>query len=203
MNNKIDDGVIKFKYKLKITSSIQDNEYIDLEKWRAILFRMNLIGEYPTEKVGFGNISKRLNPDSHFLISGTQTGRFAHLTGRHYTKVVKCNMQKNYVDALGPIAPSSESLTHFAIYSTSSQVNFIFHVHHKNLWEYMIKNDYPATGENLSYGTLEMANAMKTLITKNSGIFVMKGHQDGVIAYGDTAEETGKIILDVLKKSKS
>ena len=107
------------------------------------------------------------------------------------------------LDALGPIAPSSESLTHFAIYHSCPQVNFIFHVHHSELWKYMLENQFDKTPENINYGTQEMADAAKACIkNKSQGIFVMAGHEDGIISYGKTAEEAGKILLDTLKSSK-
>lgn len=203
MTKMLDEGVIKFKYNLKLGAPIEKDSYIELEKWRVILFKMGLIGEYPIEKVGYGNLSKKLNTANQFVITGTQTGRFAHLTGMHYTKVTKCDLKKMSVEAMGPIAPSSESLTHFAIYSTCNQINTIFHIHNESLWNYMIENDLDATGENVSYGTQEMADAVKDCIgSKTSGVLVMKGHQDGIISYGTSAEEAGKIILETIKQSK-
>ena len=49
-----------------------------------------------------------------------------------------------------------------------------------------------------------MANeAIRCIGKKNCGIFAMKGHEDGVIAYAQTAEDAGKILLDTLKQSKT
>jgi hypothetical protein len=47
------DGVIKFKFNLKLTPALREELYIKVEKWRVILFKMNFIGEYKTEKVGY------------------------------------------------------------------------------------------------------------------------------------------------------
>ena len=197
------DGVIKFKFQLKMSSKIDEKLFIEVEKWRAILFKMNLIGEYPIEQVGYGNLSRRIESSNQFIITGSQTGKYAHLTGLHYTKVNKCDLKKMSVEAIGPIAPSSESLTHFGIYETCPQVQFVFHVHHPLLWKFMLDNNFPATPENIPYGTQEMANAAKNLIANNkAGIFAMAGHEDGIIAYGSTAGEAGKIILDTMKLSK-
>lgn len=199
------EGVIKFKYNLKLSSPLKESLYIDIEKWRAILFKMNLIGEYPTEEVGFGNISKRLETGSEeFIITGTQTGKHPHLTGGQYTHIKKCNLKKMSLDAIGPIAPSSESLTHYAIYSTCSQVNYIFHVHSKKLWNFMLDNDFLKTSKDIEYGTQEMALATKDCIEdKSSGIFAMEGHEDGIIAFATTAEAAGKVILDTVKQSRN
>lgn len=198
------EGVIKFKFNLKKSSALDEKLYIDVEKWRVILFKMNLIGEYPTEKVGFGNLSRRVvSGDNEFIITGTQTGKHPNLDGTQYTKITKCNLEKMSLDALGPIAPSSESLTHFAIYSSCPQIKYIFHIHSESLWQYMLDNKFERTSESVDYGTHEMAEEAKICIgSKQSGIFVMAGHQDGVISYGATAEEAGRIILETLKESR-
>jgi ribulose-5-phosphate 4-epimerase/fuculose-1-phosphate aldolase len=198
------EGVIKFKFNLKMSSQIEESLYINLEKWRVILFKMNLIGEYPTEKVGFGNLSRKVDPaQNQFIITGTQTGKYPNLDGSQYTKVTKCDLQKMSIEAMGPIAPSSESLTHYAIYESCPQVNAIFHVHHNELWKFMLSNNYTKTANNINYGTQEMAHEAQKCIGKNlKGIFVMEGHQDGIIAYGHSVEEAGKIILETLKESK-
>lgn len=205
MTNIPSEGVIKFKYNLKLSPPLVEPLYIDIEKWRAILFKMNLVGEYLSEGVGFGNLSKRAAPKSEeFIITGTQTGKFPHLGGSQYTRIKKCNLKKMTLEAHGPIAPSSESLTHFAIYSTCPQINYIFHVHHKDLWNYMLANDFDKTSAKIDYGTFDMAQAASDCIKdKEVGIFAMAGHEDGIIAYGKNAEVTGKIILDTFKKSRA
>lgn len=204
MTKVLDEGVIKFKFTLKRSAPMEESLYLDLEKWRVILFKMGLIGEYQEEQVGYGNLSRKIvGSDDQFIITGTQTGKYPNLNGLQYTKVTKCNLSKMSVEASGPTAPSSESLTHFAIYSSCPHVNAIFHVHSSVLWKYMIDNNLDSTSENVSYGTQEMAQEAKLCIgNKKSGIFVMKGHQDGIISYGSSAEEAGKIILDTVKQSR-
>ena len=202
MTNTPSEGVIKFKFTLKKSLPLEEKLFIDLEKWRALLYKMNFIGEYPIEKVGYGNLSKRLQAEE-FIITGTQTGHHANLDGFHYTHVSKCDLSKMLIEAKGPIAPSSESLTHYAIYSVCPEIKYIFHVHHNELWNFMLKNDYDKTSKDVDYGTQEMANEAKRVIgSKVCGIFAMEGHEDGIIAYGETAEQTGKIILDTLKEFK-
>lgn len=204
MTNIPSEGVIKFKYNLKLSGALKEIDYIEVEKWRAILFKMNFIGEYPSEKVGYGNLSKRLaSTDNEFIITGTQTGKYPHLNGGQYTRIKKCNLKKMSLEAIGPIAPSSESLTHYAIYLTCPQVNYIFHIHDKNLWEFMLANDFDKTPREVNYGTQAMADAAKKCIqNKEMGIFAMEGHEDGIIAYGPNPESTGKMILSTLKQSR-
>lgn len=201
VNSSRDEGVIKFKLTLKRAPAPEMNQVIALEKWRALFYRLGLIGEYPNEKIGYGNLSSRLQKKV-FIITGSQTGHLPHLQAHHYTKVIDCDLKKGQVTAEGLIPPSSESLTHFGIYEANSQIQCVFHVHHSDLWN-LLKNDpdVDAISSEVSYGTAEMAEAAQDLLKeKSSGIIVMKGHEDGIIGFGTSAEETGKLILEVYRR---
>jgi L-ribulose-5-phosphate 4-epimerase len=194
-----DEGVIKFNYQLKIGAKVERSDYLALEKWRTIFFRMNLIGEYTDLQLGYGNLSKR-GEENTFIISGTQTGRHPQLKREQYCKVIESNLQKSKVIALGTIAPSSESLTHYAIYQANPQINYVFHVHHNKFWKKMLSTNYDRTPKDIRYGTIEMAQATAKIINlKSSGIFAMAGHEDGIISYGNSAAQAGKMILDAFK----
>jgi ribulose-5-phosphate 4-epimerase/fuculose-1-phosphate aldolase len=200
LNTTRDEGVIKFKLTLKRAPAPEMNQVIALEKWRALFFKLGLIGEYPIDKVGFGNLSSRMAKKT-FIITGSQTGHLAHLQAQHYTKVIECDLKKASVTAEGLIPPSSESLTHYAIYDVSPAIQYVFHVHHQKLWNLLKDGAYDAIDENIPYGTQAMAEASAQLLgDKTSGIFVMKGHEDGIISYGTTADEAGKVILEVYRK---
>lgn len=200
MNTNRDEGVIKFKLTLKRAPAPEMNQVIALEKWRALFFKLGLIGEYPIDKIGYGNLSSRLTKKS-FIITGSQTGHLAHLQAHHYTKVSDCDLKRGSVTAEGLIPPSSESLTHYGIYQANPSIQYVFHVHHQKLWQILKDQDYDSIDENIAYGTQEMAEAAYELLhNKSSGIFVMKGHEDGIISYGTTAEDAGKYILDIYRK---
>jgi ribulose-5-phosphate 4-epimerase/fuculose-1-phosphate aldolase len=195
-----DEGVIKFKLTLKRGPAPELPMVIALEKWRALFFKLGLIGEYPNERIGFGNLSSNLGKKA-FIITGSQTGHLPHLQAHHYTKVIECDLKKGSVTAEGLIPPSSESLTHFGIYEANPAINYIFHVHHRELWDLMNQADYDYIPEDISYGTVEMAQAAQAVMGhKTAGIFAMRGHEDGIISYGTTAEEAGKIILELYRK---
>lgn len=200
MNTNRDEGVIKFKLTLKRAPAPEMNQVIALEKWRVLLFKLGLIGEYPIDKIGYGNLSSRISKKT-FLITGSQTGHLAHLQAHHYTKVIDCDLKKGSVTAEGLIPPSSESLTHFGIYEANPAIQYVFHVHHQKLWKLLKNGPYDFIDEDIAYGTQEMAEAAQNLLwNKTTGIFVMKGHEDGIIAYGTTAEETGKVLLELYRK---
>lgn len=200
MTQPRDEGIIKFKLTLKRAPAPEMNQVIALEKWRALFFKLGLVGEYPSEKIGYGNLSSRLHKNT-FIITGSQTGHLAHLQAHHYTKVIDCDLKKGFVTAEGLIPPSSESLTHFGIYESNPLIQHVFHVHNNQLWKKMLEGNYDSVSEDIPYGTIEMAEATQVLMAgKTSGMFVMKGHDDGIISYGTTAEEAGRIILDVYRK---
>lgn len=200
MNTHRDEGVIKFKLTLKRAPAPEMNQVIALEKWRALFFKLGLVGEYPIDKIGYGNLSSRLGKGT-FIITGSQTGHLAHLLAHHYTKVIDCDLKKGSVTAEGLIPPSSESLTHYGMYQANASINYVFHVHHKKLWDLLINGPYDAIEEDVAYGTQAMAEAAsKIMQDKTSGIFVMKGHEDGIISYGSTAEEAGRTILELYRK---
>lgn len=205
MPNSSSDGVIKFKFNLKMSSPINEEHFLELEKWRSIFHKMGLVGEYKTTKVGFGNLSKRLLAgEDQFIITGAGTGVYPHLSGMQYTKVTKCILSKLSIEAIGPVPPDSESLTHYAIYTKNSQVNFIFHIHNIQLWNYMLKNNLEQTDQAIDHRSNEFQQAATDCIQgKLSGILAMADLEGGVIAYADTAENAGKIILETLKQSRT
>ena len=201
----IDDGVIKYnRSNFTQCGPINLVEYSQLEVWRKKLFHLNLIGEYPDEKIGFGHMSevcdyaqffKTTRPQ--FIITGTQTGKYENLDGNFYTRVLDYDIQKLNIQVMGPVEASSEALTHAAIYSHNHKIKAVFHIHSTKIWEGMINDELASTQKNIPYGTVEMAYATQECIgNTDSGIFCMKGHQDGVVAYGESLEEVGKIILE-------
>ena len=197
--NTRDEGVIKFKLTLKRAPAPEQTLVIALEKWRALFYKLGLIGEYPNEKIGYGNLSSRLQKKS-FIITGSQTGHLAHLQPHHYTRVIECDLKKGSVTAEGLIPHSSESLTHYGIYEANPAIQFVFHVHHRRLWEQLQLGRYDYINGNIQYGTQEMAQAAANLLHgKSSGLFVMKGHEDGIISYGATAEDAGRNILEIYR----
>jgi ribulose-5-phosphate 4-epimerase/fuculose-1-phosphate aldolase len=202
----VDDGIIKFDRSGFIEiEAIEKDEYLALEAWRKRLYQLELIGEYPIDKVGFGNISCKKDYKRHFqsaykpqfLITGTQTGKYPDLDGRHYTRILDYDLDKNIVMAMGPVDASSETLTHAAIYETNNAITAIFHVHHKKMWNYILSHNLPHTKKETPYGTIEMAREAQSLFSgKAQGVFAMEGHEDGVIAFATTLDECGELILN-------
>ena len=201
MTKQIDDGVIKFNFKLDKTHKIEPDEVAQIESFRKRLYNLTLIGEYLPQNIGYGNLSYRVFNDE-FIISGTQTGKYPELTSDQYSHVYKSDLNTMKVLAQGKISPSSESLTHYAIYKSCPQINYILHIHHNGLWNFMLKNDYTQTKKEINYGTTEMAQEAQRCIGRNSkGIFAMSGHEDGIISYGKSAAEAMELIGKLIEDS--
>lgn len=194
----IDDGIIKYdRTNFSQCPPLESIEYTELEYWRKKLYKLSLIGEYPEDKIGYGNVSmiydysnifKTQRPQ--FIITGTQTGKYQNLDGRYYTRVLDFSINDLKVKMEGPIEASSEVVTHAAIYQHNPLIRTVFHIHSPVMWKMMINEKFPYIDANITYGTVEMAHAtQKCIADTTSGIFCMHGHVDGIVAYGKTPEE--------------
>jgi len=135
----------------------------------------------------FGNISCRLGDSDSFLISGSQTGGLAHALPGHFTCVDEIDLTTNSVVAHGPVPPSSESLTHGAVYALNPQIRCVVHGHSPQLWNRTVELHLPATVPEIAYGTPAMARAIAQLYKENGhprqAVFSMLGHEDGIVAF--------------------
>jgi ribulose-5-phosphate 4-epimerase/fuculose-1-phosphate aldolase len=205
------EGVIKFQLEFRKAPPVVDDVLREVNGWRKILHQLGLIGRDPDRYGGFGygNISRRLGParQGHrpFIITGSQTGGLAELTAHHYAKVLACDPKRNLVKAEGPIRPSSEALTHAMIYDLDPYARFVMHVHSREIWQKAHLLNLPKTSGCASYGTPEMAEEVERLFwearVKRSHIFVMGGHEDGVISIGRTAERAAAVLLSSLARA--
>ncbi len=200
MKSTHDNNPIKFKLTLKRAPAPEQIQVISLEKWRALFYRLGLVGEYPNEQIGYGNLSSRILQKT-FIITGSQTGHLAHLQPHHYTKVMNCDLKRGLVEAEGLIPPSSESLTHFGIYQANSSIQSILHVHNLKLWAELERQGIDVLDESLRYGSQQMAEHLLLLLkNKTNGVMLIKNPNRGIISYGPSVEEAGRNILDVYRK---
>ena len=179
-----------------------------LLSWRAVLSRLGLIGQDPAryDGVGFGNVSARLDAEHAvaetpaFLVSGTQTGGVETLTPGDLCAVLTYDLVENRVTSVGPTPPSSESMTHGALYTARADTCWVFHGHSPALWAAASALGLPTTSPDVPYGTPEMAAAVARLVHHGPpvGVLAMGGHIDGVVAYGPTADEAGAALVVAL-----
>jgi len=198
----MNEGYVKFKCNWILKEiHIPGKTFNILEKHRADLYRLGLIGMYP-DGIGFGNISVRSSPTA-FYITGSATGQFASLESFHYAEVLSFSLLQNSLNCIGLTKASAESLTHAAIYETIAEAGAVVHVHCLWLWEKLIKN-YPTTSPEIEYGTPEMAKAVKSLAqeisTSDEKIIIMGGHREGILAFGTNLEEATNQIIKIYNR---
>ena len=199
-----DEGVIKYRLAHRQADALFDHDYQHLDKWHQIFKAKAILGQDLTRYggLGFGNLSQRIDRQS-FLISGTQTGGLARLGPEHYALVTEVDLSNNLVRSQGPVKPSSESLTHAAVYSIDERLEFVFHVHSPDIWNARGRLAIAQTGIDIAYGTTEMAEEMLRLHQKgsfaNGNILAMSGHEDGIISFAENADDAGNIILETLR----
>ncbi len=210
------EGVIKFTCQHD-ESALNPRRYgplaQTLDAWRRILVQARLVGQDSGryEGAGFGNLSARLDPPSlprgrrRFLISGSQTGGMKSLAMNGLCVVEDYDLRENRVRSSGLILPSSESLTHAAIYDLSPAIRFVFHVHSPSIWCHAKALRLPETREHIGYGTIGMAHEVQHLYRTSSlserKVLAMRGHEDGVIAFGQTARDAGLAIVGALARA--
>ena len=168
----------------------------EVVEWRNRLRHVGLIGVYP-DGIGFGNISARLS-DGQFIISGTATGAVLTAGPEHFTEVLWADVAANALGCRGPVAASSESLSHAAVYAAEPTAQVVVHVHHLGLWE-QLRDALPTTDPRAEAGTPAMADAITELLRAGvpGGLFVMGGHREGLMAFGRTADEACERLLAV------
>lgn len=197
------EGVVKYRLNYTVAPAVNSVVIATLNAWRSILYRLGLTGRDPLRYDGlaYGNVSIRQGPAA-FLISGTQTGRYPQLSGEHYSLVTGFDLAQNLIIAQGPIAPSSEALTHAAVYRSESGIECVLHVHSLEIWEKAETLGIPVTDRKVGYGTPEMALQVGYLVldAKNP-VIAMGGHEDGIIAFGRTVEEAATSLIRCLSRA--
>ena len=167
----------------------------DLNAYRRKLFDLHLIG-VDSNGIGFGNLSVREGVTDNFYITGSATGGIPELTLADCTKVVAYDFQRNRVRYEGSALPSSESLTHAAIYESDATAGAVIHCHDLKLWAAAL-NRVPTTSNTAEYGTPEMADQIMQLLTRTKvpKIVVMAGHEGGILTFGENLEEAFAVLM--------
>jgi len=199
----MDEGYIKFNSDWKKTKHLHFSKIEKLNEWRQKLYNINLLGVYP-DGIGFGNVSQR-SEGNKFYISGSKTGRHKILDESHYAEVIDFDLKKNWVKCEGATIASSESMSHAIIYQQYAHVNAVFHVHDLELWKKLLWK-IPTTPKSAPYGSPEMANEItqlfKTTAVLHTKLFAMAGHQEGLFAFGNTLDEAGEVLLNLLSQKE-
>ncbi|MDY6920580.1 MAG: class II aldolase/adducin family protein [Pseudomonadota bacterium] len=196
------EGVIQYDLEYADAHHIDCPHFAELNGWRSYFYRLGLIGQDPRRYggMGFGNVSHRTDNNA-FVISGTQTGHLPLLCREHYVLVEDSDINRNYLRARGPLHPSSEALTHAALYQSSPDIHCVLHVHSPLLWQRAAALQLATTPPRVPYGTPAMARAVAEQVRAaggQEGILAMLGHEDGVLCYAADVERAGTLLLETV-----
>lgn len=181
--------------------------------WRRVLIKLAIIGRDPLRYggAGYGNGSARITPypgergRRRFVITGSQTGVADERSVAPLCVVEAYDPKRNSLRSFGPIRPSSESLTHGAIYDLDPRIRFVFHGHVPYIWRFAAELSIPCSAPQVGYGTPEMAFEMMRLYRDStmadSQIVAMLGHEDGVIAFGRNIDDAGAVLVRYLARA--
>jgi ribulose-5-phosphate 4-epimerase/fuculose-1-phosphate aldolase len=169
----------------------------ELNAHRRKLLQLGLIGVDPNG-IGFGNLSVRDGATDNFYITGSATGGIPELTLADCAKVVAYGFERNQVRYEGSALPSSESLTHAAIYESDATVGAVIHCHDSKLWAAVL-NEAPTTSKAAEYGTQRLAHEIMQLFKRadvqDRKIVVMAGHEGGILTFGKDLEEAFAVLM--------
>jgi hypothetical protein len=195
------EGVIKYTLEYSVSAPPAD-DLTCLNSWRSILHELHLVGQSPDlyQGYGYGNLSQRRSSETdEFVITASQTGQYRVLTAEQYVAIEDCCVERNRVRAKGAMPPSSEAMSHAIIYQLSPATQCVMHIHDQRLWHYALENDMPATGSQVEFGTVSMAQEIERLMREaelvNTGLLAMAGHEDGLISFGDSVNQAGFRLL--------
>lgn len=179
----------------------------ELAGWRRRLVARGVVGQEPGRYggAGFGNLSARLPPPHGrgFLVTGSQTGHLADLDLAGFALVDSWDAAAHRLASRGLAPPSSESLTHAALYDASPAIGAVFHVHAPALWARRGTPALPATAPTAEYGSPQMAAEVAALARRlgETGLLAMSGHEDGLLAWGPSPEAAGTALLTALDET--
>lgn len=194
---------VKFTYQRAGADIAPFGALAELNACRRRLVDQHLLGVDPNG-VGFGNMSVRDGRTTSFYITGSATGNLPELSPRDCVRVVAYDFARNWLSYEGAAIPSSESLTHAAIYKSDSMMSAVIHCHDSGLWAALLDRA-PTTSKAVAYGTPEMAYEIIRLFeegeVRSKKVFVMAGHQAGIVAFGKNLEDAFDVLMAVRKRS--
>jgi ribulose-5-phosphate 4-epimerase/fuculose-1-phosphate aldolase len=188
---------IKFACEQAATEITQFGGLAELSAYRRKLLQLRLIG-VDANGIGFGNLSVRDGAPNNFYITGSGTGGIPELTLADCARVVAYDFKQNWLRYEGSAIPSSESLTHAAVYESDAKTGSVIHCHDSKLWAALL-NQAPTSSKAVDYGTPEMAYEVMRLFkvsdVQNRKILVMAGHEGGIVAFGRDLEEAFAVLM--------
>jgi ribulose-5-phosphate 4-epimerase/fuculose-1-phosphate aldolase len=171
--------------------------FAELNAYRRKLLQLRLIG-VDANGIGFGNLSIRDGATNNFYITGSATAGKPELTPADCARVVAYDFKKNSLRYEGSAIPSSESLTHAAVYESDVKAGSVIHCHNSKSWAALL-NQAPTSSKAVEYGTPEMAYEVTRLFevtnVRSRKILIMAGHEGGIVAFGKDIEEAFAVLM--------
>jgi L-ribulose-5-phosphate 4-epimerase len=194
---------VKFTYQRARPDIAPFEAIAELNACRRKLLEQGLIG-VDSNGVGFGNLSFRDGVSGNFYITGSATGGLPELTPTDCVRVVAFDFAKNWLRYEGAAIPSSESLTHAAIYGSDPTISAVIHCHDSALCRTLLDR-VPTTSKAVAYGTREMAYEIMRLFTvsdvRSRKIFAMAGHEAGIVTFGKNLEDAFDVVMRQRRES--
>ncbi len=191
----MDDGYIKYSCHRRAGTVAATPELLVLNSARSRLFDLGLVG-IDASGIGYGNVSLRTN-SQQFVVTASATGATRELTMSQYCLVESYSLEQNEVWSMGSLDASSESMTHGAVYASNDAIQCVMHIHSRLLFDRLLQSGAASTQSSIPYGTPAMARAVADFakrLTSLPGLLVMAGHDEGVIACGDSVNSVLTLI---------
>ena len=194
---------VKFTYQRARADIVPFDALAELNASRRKLLELRLIG-VDSAGIAFGNLSVRDGVSQNFYITGSATGGLPELTPTDCVRVVAYDFAKNWLRYEGTAIPSSESLTHAAVYESDPSTSAVIHCHDLGLWATLL-DCAPTTSKSVAYGTPEMAYEIMRLFkvsdVRSRKIFAMAGHEAGVVTFGKNLEDAFDVMMRERRES--
>ena len=213
---------VKFTYQRTRADIGPVNTLAELNACRRRLLELRLIG-LDSNRIGFRQPERTRGRKQEFLYHRFSDGwspqavayglrsrrlRFqeGELSLTDCVRVVDYDFKKNWLRYEGAAIPSSESLRHAAIYESELSTTAVIHCHDSVLWRTLLDRA-PTTSKRIPYGMCEMAREIIRLFketdVRSRKIFVMAGHEGGIVTFGKDLGEAFAVLLRQRKASIS
>ena len=194
---------VKFTYERAASELAPFPGLAEVNTYRRKLLELQLIG-VSSNGVSFGNLSVREGVTNNFYVTGSATGALSELTLADCARVVAYDFKRNWLRYEGAAIPSSESLTHAAVYKSDGSARAVIHCHDSSLWLTLLDR-VPTTSKAAEYGTPEMACEIIQLFQTGEAhrrkLFVMAGHEGGIVTFGRDLEEAFAVLMQERKET--
>lgn len=196
------EAVIQFRYTLAAPDPDAAAAAAMLRPVFAAAQALGVMGRDPARYDGlaFGNLSYGCGDGRGFWITATQTADLERLSVDDVVHIDSWSLTGNAVAARGRHPPSSEALSHAAIHGVRhDRPTWVLHGHAASIWNAADALDWAVTDPTAANGTLAMAEAVARFSDEGSGLIIMGGHTDGVLAYADDGSAALALFARALK----